>query len=1163
MNKRVHNFAKALGLIVLGAFTGTLEAQSPTDNWGQAGPVYTAGRARNIVVDKADPTGNTLYAGSASSGIFKTTDGGVNWAPVDDQGTVRNISYMAQDANGVIWVTTGEGFLRYGQKLKAQRGTGLYKLIGTTLTKVKDSLDVGAVINRIACHPSDASKMALATNLGILISNDGGQSFSAAPSVTQSANQWFGMDVKFDGNGFLYCTIGNERGTPYQNIDSRIYKSTDASLSNFQNITPSPSIANLPATTKYGRIELAIAPSNNQVIYASAANKNLSTPSVSYPNTPSLAAVFVSYDGGSNWSLVVQGSAQVDPLTFLGFNAFGDYSHALLVNPTNPNQFFFGGYYLYVFSRSGGTDANPSFQWQQLGYPEAPNTPIYLHQNIHDIKIIATPPSNVKFYFVTDAGIYRSIDMTSTSQFIPPSFQPFYKGFVTGQFNSVSIETYPTSANAGTASAGQSITANDGFVGGTGGNGLVYFNGKYPNVNQESVYLSGEVYNTEFSKLLPKAAFTTIGSDGRLFRTSDVRTSVPQVVTVNNYTGTLTQVTPKSETFGNSGFNNVTGTPFRLWENYGQVAKTPDSLVFYNDSLRVFTAFDNTADMITRTTFSFSAGRPNKFALIDSIAVRTATILAPLNPESVGVPFTASDKKDIFIKLANNYSVSPTQTLMVPPISSTFGPMSAAGVTLNSSSFLDEITVTFTAPPLANKGNTTSTIPDPSVYYRVFATVFYKYKAGDSITITDNSISTRTTRVTFTLSTPLRWSKTSTNGPKPYSGETNPVQKRPAPISARLALVYSNAGLTGANQYAVVVSKAPLNLNDPMNFVRVSQSGALTTDATGAPTNSTITIPGKPVLLEWGKGGTELYYATDDYKLYRVSYINTIMDLSASSYYGKLYNDIFKYGTNSPVTTIPNPASPFRTTLLKDFGKPITSISIASNDSTMVVTLDDSNPTNKVWVSSGYIRTSDFSNINFQPKGSSTFPSSKTYCSLIEKDNKKLVFVGTENGLYYTSDITNPTWTSVSSGSSTSKLPNVQIFDIKQQTMKPWECYNSGMIYVATNGRGVWKNSSYYKEQIVSVNEISSPLRENNLALFPNPTNGNVTASFSVGADESVQLQVIDINGRLVKMDDLGKLYAGQAAYTFNTTEFSPGVYIVNISGTAGIKRVAKLIVTN
>jgi hypothetical protein len=96
---------------IMGLTGAAFTANSQSIEWGPAGPVYTAGRIRNMLVDANDPSGQTLYAGSSSGGVFKSVNGGSQWAPVQDQGTVKNISYMAQSASTKeIFVGTGEGF---------------------------------------------------------------------------------------------------------------------------------------------------------------------------------------------------------------------------------------------------------------------------------------------------------------------------------------------------------------------------------------------------------------------------------------------------------------------------------------------------------------------------------------------------------------------------------------------------------------------------------------------------------------------------------------------------------------------------------------------------------------------------------------------------------------------------------------------------------------------------------------------------------------------------------------------------------------------------------------------------------------------------------------------------------------------------------------------
>ncbi len=1347
-----------VGLIALGGLFNLVQAQI---NWSSAGPVYTAGRARNLIVDKNDATGNTLYVGSASSGIFKSTDAGSNWAPINDQGSVRNISYLAQSVDGTIWATTGEGFLRYGQKTKAQRGTGLYKLNGTSLTQVQDSVAVGAVINRIACSPIDNKNMALATNKGILISTDGGASFTPASltAYTTTFNVTYGMDLKFDVNGILYCTIGNERGNHlayvggpnYTNVASKVFKSTDATLSSFTNITPSSTVF---SDMNYGRIELAVAPTNPNVIYASCANKNISLPGglTQVPNSASLRGVFVSYNAGQTWALLTQGSAQLDPLSDGGTISSGDYAHVMLVSPASADQLFIGGYSFYVFNRTSGSNASPVGNWAQIGSSSAflRNFPYFLNQNIHDIKIVLGNP--VKFYFVTDAGIYRSTDLVTSSNIIPPTFQPFYKGLVTGQFNSVSIERYPiTQQTLSNTATGSSVTPYTGFIGGTGANGFNYYSGNGSSqVTKEVSYMSGDVYNAEYSKILNGAAFMSQGN-GDLYKSTNVTNSPPTKLNINSYAGALSRLAPVPAAFYNT--ETETGTQFRLWENYGQIANSPDAAVFYNDSLRFQYSFSGgVSGMIAQTSFSFSAARPSRFAMIDSIAIRTATVTLPVEPASCPIAYTETDRKDIRIKLPNNYTV----TSGAVTTSSITGPaQGAATINLNSTSLQDEITVNFSVAPFATKtatihASSSGTVTDPSSYYRVYATVFYKYKAGDTVKVNDNNISTKVTSYSKVLTQPLNWAygtlpsftlsatvntaipnptyvlnpgnisqtnpvftvspqtktsytitergtytlaatpvshtlvaatqtaavsptyilnpgsisqsnptfvvqptvtttytltevdsgtltpfdtfstianpsyelnpgsitqttsvfvvsptiattytllgissdtvtgsntnitytstigvtSTSVNSSTlvPFS-KNNPLIKIPTIQSARLAMILKHEPVTGdgnKNQ-AVVVSKAPLNLNDPLNVVRVSQNGCLSDTANGVPAlTTTISITGKPILLEWAKQGTELYYATNDNKLYRVSHITDIMDLSPSSYSGKFYTDVFSYAAPINAQRI-NPNSPYRTTLIGSFDKPITSISVSNDDKFLAVTFNNPTQTGTtgiVMYNTVDVRTANISNVGWVRKDATNdvLKGNLTYCSLMEKDNSKTVFIGTDNGMFYTTDITaaTPVWKNVNDGVGVNnKLPNVQVFDIKQQTLNNAECYNSGQIYVATNGRGVWATSNYFSPYYVGIAEESIKQKaENNLSLFPNPTSGNVTILFDAVDGEDAVLNIMDLSGRIVKTENIGKLSPGSTDYSFDTNSLSSGIYIVSVNSNSKIKRVSKLVVT-
>src|SRR5437762_14291977 len=104
----------SLGLILLST---ELFAQggAPRDvtaelRWRFIGPM--GNRVTSVAGVPADPL--VYYAGAASGGLWKTTDGGTRWDPIFDGQPVASIGSIAiapSDPN-VVWVGTGESFIR-------------------------------------------------------------------------------------------------------------------------------------------------------------------------------------------------------------------------------------------------------------------------------------------------------------------------------------------------------------------------------------------------------------------------------------------------------------------------------------------------------------------------------------------------------------------------------------------------------------------------------------------------------------------------------------------------------------------------------------------------------------------------------------------------------------------------------------------------------------------------------------------------------------------------------------------------------------------------------------------------------------------------------------------------------------------------------------------
>jgi hypothetical protein len=118
-------------------------------------------RVSSVAGVRGDP--NVYYAGAASGGIFKTTDGGVHWAPIFDGQPVSSVGALAvapSDPN-VVWAGTGEPFIRSNISV----GWGVYKSSDAGKTWTKMGLDNTGRIGRIVIHPTNPD-VVYATALG-------------------------------------------------------------------------------------------------------------------------------------------------------------------------------------------------------------------------------------------------------------------------------------------------------------------------------------------------------------------------------------------------------------------------------------------------------------------------------------------------------------------------------------------------------------------------------------------------------------------------------------------------------------------------------------------------------------------------------------------------------------------------------------------------------------------------------------------------------------------------------------------------------------------------------------------------------------------------------------------------------------------------------------
>jgi hypothetical protein len=109
------------------------------------------------------PFQSERFAGAASGGIFKSTDGGIHWDPIFDSEPVASIGSLAVAASdpNIVWAGTGESFIRSHISV----GQGIYKSMDAGKTCSLMGLEKAGRIGRVEIDPRNPD-VVLACALG-------------------------------------------------------------------------------------------------------------------------------------------------------------------------------------------------------------------------------------------------------------------------------------------------------------------------------------------------------------------------------------------------------------------------------------------------------------------------------------------------------------------------------------------------------------------------------------------------------------------------------------------------------------------------------------------------------------------------------------------------------------------------------------------------------------------------------------------------------------------------------------------------------------------------------------------------------------------------------------------------------------------------------------
>lgn len=282
------------------------------------GPIV-GNRVASVAGVPGDPS--TYYAGAASGGIWKSTDGGNAWVPIFDSQPVAAIGALAvtpTDPN-VVWAGTGEAWVIRDSDVM---GNGIYKSTDAGKNWTRMGLEETGRIGRIIVHPKNpevvfACAVGRATGpqqeRGVYRTTDGGAHWDRVLFADENTGcSGLAMDphnprVLFAGMWQLEMhSWGEFGGGP----SSAMYMSRDGGT------TWTKLEAHGLPKSPLGKIDVAVAPSDSDRVYALIQTKDQ-------------GSLWRSDDGGENWRVVNYDRA---------LTGRAGYYIRLAVSPNNENE---------------------------------------------------------------------------------------------------------------------------------------------------------------------------------------------------------------------------------------------------------------------------------------------------------------------------------------------------------------------------------------------------------------------------------------------------------------------------------------------------------------------------------------------------------------------------------------------------------------------------------------------------------------------------------------------------------------------------------------------------------------------------------------------------------------------------------------------------------
>jgi hypothetical protein len=404
-------------------FLGPAPLVSDQDFYG-----VVSGRSTAIGVDPSDATGNTVYAGGASGGVWKSTNAAgtladVTWTPVtDQQASLTNGAISVKSDGSVVLVGTGEpdnaidsywgvGILRSTDKgatwtLIPSSDGGAHTFAGLGFSKFAWSTASGSTNTVVAAAAEtfvgDTEALLAGPNWGLYLSTDAGQTWTRQTPTDGSAPISV-TDVTYNATAGKFFAAIQYHG---------LYSSTNGT--NWTRLTNQPdptdlTLANCPTAANSScpmfRGQLTTVPGRNEMYfwYVDGADNDF--------------GIWQSSNGGAAWT-------QIDEtgITSCGDSdggcgtqqAFYNLEISAVADGTG-TDIYAGAVNLFKCKLAHGAttcstlDSNLPNSWLNLTHVYGCSTIANVHPDEHGLDFLVVGGKDI-IYFGNDGGVYRALD---------------------------------------------------------------------------------------------------------------------------------------------------------------------------------------------------------------------------------------------------------------------------------------------------------------------------------------------------------------------------------------------------------------------------------------------------------------------------------------------------------------------------------------------------------------------------------------------------------------------------------------------------------------------------------------------------------------------------------------------------------------------------------